>query len=161
MTRQSGQPRASRGDAGETLIEILVTLMVIGVGVTAILGGFLVAVSSSTLSRSQAHVQAALRSWAESLTATTDGIGNPYHYVDCAGTGDFPAPTSMPAGYTAQVTSVAYWNGSDWSSACPLGADQGVQRVRITIAAPGSVYSAVTQYLDVVVRRPCASSAAC
>lgn len=152
-------PRGVVRDAGETLIELLIAMVVIGLGVTAILGALVVAVDSSSMNRSQARAQATLRSWAESLAATTDDTTSSYHYVNCATTSSFPAPSSLPTGYTATVQSVQYWSGTAWSSTC--GTDQGIQRVHVTVTAPASLWPGITQEMNVVVRRPCVSASAC
>lgn len=148
------------GEAGETLVEVLVAMVVIGIAVTAILGALAIAVDSSSLARNQARVQSTLRSWAEQVTATRDGgATGGYRYTPCAGPGDFPAPAELPSGFTTQVSQVQYWNGTAWSGACAT--DRGVQRVTLTVSAPGAAYSGVTQSLNVVVRRPCVTAAAC
>jgi type II secretory pathway pseudopilin PulG len=157
VTRIRCRRTSPRDDAGETLIELLVALMVIGTAVTAILGALVVAVNSSVLARNQTRVQAALRSWAEQVAAVGDT--GTYRYVPCAAPSAFPAPDVVPSGFTATVTSVEYWTGDAWTDTC--GTDAGVQRVTLRVTAPGRVYSTVTQSLDVVVRRPCASAAAC
>jgi Tfp pilus assembly protein PilV len=152
--RDREQPR---DDGGETLIELLVAVVVIGIAVTGILGALVIAVDSSALARNQARVQASLGSWAEQLTAVGDTGG--YPYVPCAGASAFPAPAVMPSGFTATVTTVEYWTGSAWAGTC--GTDAGVQRVTLRVTAPGQVWSTVTESLRVVVRRPCATAAAC
>ena len=144
------------GDAGETLIELLVAVVVIGVAVTAILAALVVAVDSSSLARNEARVQAALRSWAEQVTAVGDTGG--YSYVPCAPVSAFPDPAGLPNGFTTGK-SVQYWTGSAWSGTCTT--DAGVQRVTLRVTAPGTAWSTVTQSLDIVVRRPCASTSAC
>jgi type II secretory pathway pseudopilin PulG len=148
-SRAPQDPRIN--DYGETLIELLIAMVVIGLAVTAILGALAVAVGSSTMGRNQARVQAALGSWAESLTTVGDTGG--YRYTSCATAAAFPAPTSLPSGYTSSVTAVQYWNGTAWSSSC--GTDLGLQKVTLRVTAPGTLYPSITQNLDVVVRRPC------
>lgn len=157
MTRIRFRRTSPRDDAGETLIELLVAVVVIGIATTAVLGGLVVAVDSSALARNESRVQAALRSWAEQLSAVGDT--GAYRYVPCAAPSAFPAPDVVPSGFTATVTAVEYWTGSAWTATC--GTDAGVQRVTLRVTAPGRVYSTVTQSLGVVVRRPCASASAC
>ena len=151
-----GNPGRPAGDAGETLIELLVAVVVIGTAVVAILGALVVAVDSSTLARNQTRVQAALRSWAEQVTAVGDT--GTYRYVPCAAAATFPDPATLPTGFVPSK-SVQYWTGSTWSGTCTT--DAGVQRVTLRIEAPGHAWSAVTQSVDVVVRRPCAAESTC
>jgi type II secretory pathway pseudopilin PulG len=140
------------GEGGETLIELLVAMVVIGLGVTAVLGALTAAVDVSTMNRGQAQARAALGSWAESLTSVDDT--GAYHYTSCATPGSFPAATGLPTGFAASVESVRYWNGTSWSGSC--GTDQGLQKVRLTVSAPATLLPGFAQSVDVVVRRPCA-----
>ena len=157
MPPVSRRPR----DAGETLLELLISLMIIGVGVTAILGAVGIATQASTLDERQVQAQALLRSWGEHITAaTTDGT-----YAPCATTGTYasapwtysaPPPAglqALPPGFTPSVTSVQYWNGSSFVGSC--GTDSGVQRLRLTMTVADSLYPGFASTYDVVVRRPC------
>jgi len=137
------------GDTGETLIELLVAIVILGIAVVAILGGIVVIVESSTLHRKQAQAQNGLRAWAEQTSAAT--------YNDCATAGSFSLPSpSLPSGFTPQVTAVEYWNGTSFSSSC--AGDQGIQKVTLRVVVANSLYPGFTQSLDVVVRKPCVSS---
>jgi len=78
--------------------------------------------------------------------------------VPCAPVSAFPDPAGLPNGFTTGK-SVQYWTGSAWSGTCTT--DAGVQRVTLRVTAPGTAWSTVTQSLDIVVRRPCASTSAC
>jgi len=137
------------GDTGETLIELLVAIVILGIAVVAILGGIVVIVESSTLHRKQAQSQNWLRSWAEQISAAT--------YNDCAAAGGFSLPSpSLPSGFTPTVTAVQYWTGTSFSNSC--ASDQGIQKVTLRVAVANGLYPGFTQSLDVVVRKPCVSS---
>lgn len=58
-----------RGEVGDTLVEIVVTVMIMSVAVVAIIAGIASAISLSGLHRSQADVSAALVSAAETIKA--------------------------------------------------------------------------------------------
>jgi len=136
-------------DTGETLVELLVAIVILGISVVAILGGLAVVVQSSTLHRKQAQSQNGLRAWAEQIGAAT--------YNDCATVGSFGLPSpALPSGFTAQVTAVQYWTGTSFGNSCV--ADQGIQKVTLRVTAVNSPYPGFTQTLDVVVRKPCLSS---
>lgn len=153
--------RGRRGDAGETLLELLISLMVIGVGVTAILGAVGIATQASTLDERQIQAQALLRSWGEHIvSATSDAT-----YTPCATTATYasspwmygsPAPAglqALPSGFTPTVTQVQYWDGTSFVGSCAT--DRGVQRVRLTMSVADSLYPGFASTYDVVVRRPC------
>jgi hypothetical protein len=136
-------------DAGETLLELLVAVVILGTTVVAILGGILVIVESSTLHRRLAQSQHGLRSWAEQISAAP--------YVDCAAAASFGLPSpALPSGFTPTVTAVRYWTGTSFANSC--GSDTGIQKVTLQIAVPSGLYPGFAQHLDVVVRKPCVSS---
>ena len=137
------------GDAGETLVELLVAVVILGLAFVAILGGILVSVETSTLHRRQAQSQIALRAWAEQIAGGA--------YSDCATTAGFGAPTAtLPSGFTAAVGAVQYWNGTAFVASC--AGDTGIQRVTLRMTVAASLYPGFVQTLDVVVRKPCVSS---
>lgn len=138
-----------RRDAGETLTETLVTVMVLGIATAGISLALGAAVKASTLNRQQALVQNALVSWAEQVAAGT--------YTTCATTSSFAAPSpALPAGMTSAVTSVQYWNGLTFSGSC--GTDSGIQRVTLRITAVTGTSPGLTDTVAVVVRKPCTST---
>jgi type II secretory pathway pseudopilin PulG len=95
--------RASR-DAGETLIEIVISIAIMGIAFVALMGGMLTAVSMSTLHRQQADAQLQLVSALEQVKSAP--------YVDCAINTTYP----RPAGVTNEI--VEYWNGIDFGTTC-------------------------------------------
>lgn len=131
-------------DEGFSLAEILVTIVIVGITFTAILGGLMTSIRVSDLQRTEATADAVARSAAELVK---DSIKTPY--VNCAGAGAYSLVGLTPQpGYSAAITSVEYWNGaapaatgtytlaSHIQSACPASGDTGLQR--ITIVATSS-----------------------
>jgi type II secretory pathway pseudopilin PulG len=162
--------RRPSGDLGESLLEILVSITIIGIAVTAILGAVGIAAGASTHDERQIEAQALLRSWGEYVQArTTDA-----NYVPCASTSTYgsgspwwytnPTPPTgldaLPAGFTPGVGRVQHWNGGTpgaFGDACST--DRGLQRVQLTMTVPAGEYPGFTSTYDVVVRRPCAKLA--
>ena len=143
--------------AGETLIETLVTVAIMAIAASAVLTGVMATVNTSQLHRAQADTQALLRSWAEAVSAKT--------YVNCPTATDasFPAPPTLPAGFTAQVNQVQYWNPSTGlfdgdRTRCLSSGDSGMQKVRLRIVVPTGLQPGFTTDLAVIVRKPCVSS---
>lgn len=92
--------RRATGEAGLTLVELLVTIVIMGIAFAVLVGGLGTAVLGSDLHRKQAKVENLLRTFAETVKSAP--------YQDCA-TKDYAGwsfPT--PAGYTAAVTKVEF-----------------------------------------------------
>jgi len=142
-------PRRSRGepdDRGETLVELLVTIVLMGITVVAILGAVANSISLSALHRKQATLGAYVRDFAEAVETQVDA-----GYLPCAQASHFTAVApALPAGYTASAI-VSYWNGTSFVTPCP-GSDQGLQQVKVKISTNGGQLS---EQLIVIVREPC------
>ncbi len=99
MIERRRRAALAQPEAGDTLVEILISLAVIGITVTAILGAFVTTISASVEHRNLASADAFLRSFVN--TATYDiSLSNtpPPLFVACA--------SSLPATYT-QITPAA------------------------------------------------------
>ena len=106
-------------ERGDTLIEILMSLTVLSlVGVT-MLTAFSTSISASAEHRSLASIDTVMRSAAETVTSQLQQRPSPL-YVSCALPGDYnnALTWSLPTGYSASITSVAYWNGKNFISTC-------------------------------------------
>jgi Tfp pilus assembly protein PilE len=146
-------------DRGESLVELLITIVIMGITVVAVMGGFLTSITMSDVHRKQATVGGLARDYAERVERFVSGTG----YAACAGTSAYAAGTvgfALPtdySSYTAQVTSVRYWTAaSTWAVTC--ASDQGLQQVTVQVSSPDgrAAESAV-----IVVRRPCGQGSTC
>lgn len=129
---------------GETLVEILVTIAVVGITLTGILGGIALAVSSSGDQQGRATAETVLRDEAEALANASVA------YVPCATTSSYQPSYTPPAGWSASITTVRYWDAktpAGWLASCPAP-DAGLQRLTLT-ATDGRV----TETVDVLKRR--------
>jgi len=151
-----GRQRSGRIDRGESLIEALVTISILGIAVVALLGAVLIGVKTSVLHRKHAQAQAELRSWAERI-GTAPGTGAPV-YTDCARPANFPALNSPTPGISGSVTSVRYWDGDSSSFRPSCGPDPGLQKVTLRITVAAGIHPGFSQTLDVVVRKSCATT---
>jgi type II secretory pathway pseudopilin PulG len=139
--------RISR-DRGESLIELLVALTLLGLAVVAIVSALGASILMSDIHRKQATAGAEVRSFAEKIeSVVATGSGG---YVACAGTGTYAGAYTVPAGYTKAVTLVRYWTGSAWSATC--GSDIGLQKLTLQISSSDG---RAAETLDVVIRKPC------
>ncbi|MER5481670.1 prepilin-type N-terminal cleavage/methylation domain-containing protein [Streptomyces sp. NPDC002812] len=125
MTSRAHRPRRRRGEEGETLVEVLVAVVLMGVAFLAVLGGMGTAIISSATQQKVTGADAVIRNAAEKV------VSDPY--VSCARTYETPAP---PDGYTVTLE-IEYWDGvGAFARACPT-ADTGVQKVTLTVRSTG------------------------
>jgi type II secretory pathway pseudopilin PulG len=132
---------------GESLLEVVVAVTVLGIAAVAILSGMALSSKISDTHRKQATAAAYVRDYAEAIEATVAGGG----YTS----GAYPAFTPG-TGYQASVLSKSCWTGSTWGSCSP---DNGVQQLTLQVKSNDGRAS---ENLVVVVRKPCtAAQAAC
>ena len=133
-------------DQGETLIELVIAVMILGIAAVAITVGLTLSVKVSDIHRKETTAAATVRNYAEFLENAVAGGG----YVP--GTGAYPAFTA-PTGYTASVVGTKNcWNGSAFQS-CASVADNGLQQLKLQVASNDG---RATEQLVVVLRKPCA-----
>ena len=143
--------RRARGEGGETLIELLATIVIMGTAVIAVVAGIAVAITSSDANAKQVTALTVVRNYAEAIQAAP--------YVPC-GTAASYAPGAVaftpPPNFTATVAgSVTYYDGTSASPAVFSGScaapDKGAQRM--TVAATSSDGRA-DRKLEIVKRGP-------
>lgn len=146
----SGTRRGAR-EGGESLVELLVSVAILGVTIVAIIEVMFTMVGSTTVLSDDVKAQNALASWAGAVTHAT--------YTDCADADQVSAasPAQVPTGFTANVDSVTYWNGSAFVTPCPA-TDTGLQLITLSVTAPPGPMPVTPQQLKVVKRKPCGSS---
>jgi Tfp pilus assembly protein PilV len=151
-------------ETGETLVELLVTIVIIGVAVVGIIGGLATAVFSSDAHRKDADSESIVQSYSEFL------VSNATSYLACTSSSvptkaQYAAevPTSLyqpPTGYTVAPTSVAFWTGTNpadassaasFSSGCPSNGDLGLQLIQVTAS---STDGKDTETLSILKRSP-------
>jgi type II secretory pathway pseudopilin PulG len=87
--------RGVRSDAGDTLVEILVTLAVIGITVVAILSAFATSISATAEHRDIAAGDTVLRTFAEYATYNIQQKSSPF-FTTCAATGAYDSNVVTP-----------------------------------------------------------------
>ena len=125
-------------EEGFSLAEILITVVIVGITFTALLGGLATAITVSDYSRKQATADSLARDAAEWVKNSVSTV-----YVPCAGNGAYSlAGVSTSSGYTVAVTGVEYWDGTLPSTgayspgfAGSCSTDQGLQRITITASS--------------------------
>ncbi len=157
--RQRTRPgTAGSRDRGDTLIEILVAVSVIGMTGVALLGAFASAIGGSVSYRHAATLELVLKDFAEFATVRIQSTPSPLfqscapvvtndsHQVTYAGT---PLAFTVPTGYTISG-SIAYLNGTGFTSTCTPGS-LGPQLIT---ASATSTVSGATLTLSFVVIDP-------
>jgi Tfp pilus assembly protein PilV len=124
-----------RSERGSTLIEVLISVVVLGLAITALLGGMTTTTGSSSLARQQADVEATLTSVG---AAVTDPNSYPYQCVTAPGVYTLqPGLPQLPAGWSAANVTVAitgYWSTSGASQ--PACGPAMVQQLTVTVTSP-------------------------
>ncbi|TNM50220.1 type II secretion system protein [Nocardioides albidus] len=145
----------ARSDHGETLVELIVSVAILGIAGVAILSGLLLSVKASTQHRNEASGGAYVRSFAEAIQNYVDNSGA---YSVCGPGGATAmanytsvAVPSLPGGYTKSVSSVQSWNGTTWGS-CTA---DGIQRLELTVQTTGDATRRADETLTVILRQPC------
>jgi hypothetical protein len=109
---------------GFALVDVLVSLTLIGLAGTGILAAVQTFMQASSTQRSLANLDQVVRSYGEGVVAAA--------YATCASS--YPS-VSLPAGYSfASGPVLSFWNGDSpatFSSTCT--ADKGVQRIAATV----------------------------
>lgn len=152
-------PALGDADGGETLVEVLVTIIIMGIAAAAILAGLQLSLQASSIERKEATSGAYVRNYAEAIEGY---LATSTNYKPCAGA-NYYSPAligfSVPSGYTATQTAATVWNGSGWG-ACSVASDVGAQRVTLTIASTDvSTGQGASETLTVVLRKSCAETA--
>lgn len=132
------------GEAGETLIELLATIILMGIAITALLTTTLAVIVSSHGHRRRVQAE----NEATTVVETIDRMP----YVACAGpTAYEDALDSVPERFEAEIQSVRHLASStattaSYQASCPGGVDQGAQQITVRMTSPG----AYTVHADVV-----------
>jgi prepilin-type N-terminal cleavage/methylation domain-containing protein len=155
--------RAARGrrdgERGVTLIEMLVTIAVMGAGVTAMVGGFAGAERGVAVARAQSALVAALRTASDDVRAApyracagvAAGEGYSVGVPGVAAATTVVRPTAPPtlSSATGPIASAATLCGASGGAmagaACAAGAaeacDYGIQRVTVSVSSAGRTLS--------------------
>jgi Tfp pilus assembly protein PilV len=94
MRRRAARGQGARGQGGETLLELLVTVSIMGTAFVGVLAGIGATFMATDSHRQEATAETVLRNYAERMK---DPTGAPY--VTCATTATYASPTgfSLPA----------------------------------------------------------------
>jgi type II secretory pathway pseudopilin PulG len=145
-----------RGESvkGETLLELVISIAILGVAVVAIASGITVSITVSGIHRNQATAGTYVRAYAEAIQNKVATAGG---YVKCATTATYQAPAgfTLPSGYPPSVTEIKYGTPSGgWITTCTASTDTGTQRLSLRVASP----DARASWALIIVVRNCVTS---
>jgi prepilin-type N-terminal cleavage/methylation domain-containing protein len=128
--------RLSRDQRGETLAELLVAIVIVGVAVAVIVGGLSTGVLVSDAHRKQTTADVLVKTWAEAIKnanyVNSGGCGNvqgSYSFTTLLGAGAVPAGFSSPA-----LPTVSTWNGSAWGVASGNACNNApIEKITLTV----------------------------
>lgn len=137
-------------DAGETLVELLITLVVVGIAVAAIIGALLTSIAGSAEHRYLANDDSLVKSGLEAVVQQVQNASSP-QYLDCSATEtpsqiltawspggsnvlSFPSIPSTDVGYKVWLSGVECYNASS-------GLDSTCSAI---VTATGSISSSLT-----------------
>jgi len=175
-----GRGRAT-GEAGETLIELLATMVILGIAVVAILGGVFTTITISDYHRRETTAVTMLRSFAETMKApggktngnwnyVVQGDGSQYlpTYLPCSSSDPSPTYPTYSTGdsrYVASMT-VEYLQANPATTATPsfgptcptvsgTPTDYGLQQLTLTITDQNGTRRPVRESMVIVKRNAC------
>lgn len=149
-------------DDGETLLELVISIAILGISVVAIAGSIALGIKGSVVNRNQASASSYLRDYAEAFETAVAGSA----YTAC-GTTSTPAYSNIytaPSPFQASLGRVEYWTSAGaWAtSGCTPANDTGVQRLTLQVASGDSAEShGVVESLVIIVRKPCGTGSSC
>jgi Tfp pilus assembly protein PilV len=126
-------------DAGLSLIEALIAVVILGITFVAILGGMATSITGSAYHRTQASENAILIDAAEAVkkAAYTPCATNP-NYAPAAASA--PVPTNDWVMWSpAEVIDIDYWNGTTFIEDC--SADGNLQLVTLRVTSSNNTGS--------------------
>ena len=118
-------------EAGDTLIEVLLALVVISLTAVALLTAFGTSISASAEHKDEATLDSVLKSFVEQATYQLGRQTTSPKFVACATPSTYsnvtmPPVTTAQGTYTASITAVQYWQSNNTWSPPTASVDRGV-----------------------------------
>jgi trimeric autotransporter adhesin len=109
-------------DAGDTLVEILISVAILGIVGAALIGGFLTAITTSSDYRAVASSDTVLRTAVDTVTSQMQQ--NASAAFACPEDSSIYAVSDLPARYTSSVTALSYWVNGAAQTTCSAESPQ-------------------------------------
>ena len=140
----SGRGGTFRGDVGESLVEMLVAIAIVGIAMVGMVPA--VASSLSTADRVQKHARVG-----EVMSSAVSAIQATAWRADCNYSAALSAVSAAPNATVAQ-SFISHWDGTTFGAGCPAPGDPAAfksVRLRLTVSTPDGRSS---QWVEVVKR---------
>ena len=112
------RPRV-RDDAGDTLVEVLVTLVVVGLAVISMVGAYTTSIHAAADYRNVSTLNTVITDASQNAISEIQQLSN---FKPCATPADYNTLAfGAPSGYTVAVTNVSYLSGGSFVSTCTAG----------------------------------------
>lgn len=139
--------RVRDSEKGDTLIEVLLTLVIISLCVIAFLVAFTTSITASAKHRTFVSLDTVLRTVSENAQSQIELQVNPL-FVSCATPSSYQNVNfGTPTGYNAQISSVSYWSGSSFVTQCTSGST-GPQLIDILVTNSLGISSSISIVVD-------------
>jgi type II secretory pathway pseudopilin PulG len=146
--------RSAPNDKGETLLELMMAVAIMGIAVVAIVGGIATSILMSDIHRKQATAGASVRNYAETVVAYV-AAGTPASNANFASSSPDYTPSTVgftaPSGFVASVSSVWCWDDASKKFISSCAGASAVQQVTLNVASSDSRASETRL---VIVRKP-------
>ncbi|MHB8682480.1 MAG: type IV pilus modification PilV family protein [Acidimicrobiales bacterium] len=160
MTITTLDGRRPRGEQGDTLLEILISVVVLSMAVVAVVAGLTTTATSAAEHRNLTALNTLLKSFAESVTnqveeqaaVAWDGCAATPTYYNTPANGLNETPPSGYTGYSETITAVQFWNTSTNSFASSCTTDSGLQLLTAVVVSPSA--GSPSDTMTFVVRNP-------
>ena len=152
---RSSRAAERASERGDSLVELLLAMVVIGLAALSILLAFATSISGTGVHRNLATFDTVLRTASAEVAA--DIQQQPASsFANCSGAyqinTSLPGSITVPASYSASITSVAYWNATSGAftspqapaHSCPSGAQSNSQQQVTITVTKGSASSSIT-----------------
>ncbi len=136
-------PAGDRDERGETLVEIMVAVVFMGLVVVSLLGGLFTLIKVADVNTQKTRSSVALQSYAEQIKQPVTAAVTGATYVPCAGTSSYGTFSgALPTGYTVEVTGVKHLSGyvvdgpfrkPQFGTTCTAATDLGLQQITVKV----------------------------
>lgn len=148
--RQSAGRDRSSGERGESLIELLISVSILGLAAAGFLGSLILIAGISYFHGNESKAQNILRNWAEAVSESA--------YLACPDQTVAAPPAGIGADWVVSSTKQVWSPSATDGQPCGSASDVGTQLVTLSVTAPSSAYPGFTRELKIVKRNPCDSS---
>ena len=150
--RRSQRPPDPRRESGESLVEVLIAIVILGIAGVAVLAGLQMGVTASDIHRKDTTGGAYVRNFAEAIEQHVAAGG----YQPCATQDAYQVPVvttslGLPAGFTATQDAADSVDATG-AAAAGCATDTGVQLVTLHVASSDNRSH---EQLTILLRKPC------